>query len=73
MRKETIHCDGPNCTKIKTEVNKWLIGQAVDAPSVRAWGYAIGPWNDHVAEYCHHFCGITCALAKQNEFLEAKQ
>jgi len=72
MQKQVYSCDGPNCTKSKGEANRWLIGQFINAPAVLKWGYAIGPWNDEIADSCHHFCGQSCALARLNEFLEAK-
>jgi hypothetical protein len=75
MKKETIFCDGPMCKKTKDAANKWLIGNAVYAPGTMSvsWGYALGPWDDSIADSCDHFCGHQCALAKLNEFLQTRQ
>lgn len=72
---EGISCDGPNCKKTKGDANKWLIGQRISASHQLGlfWGYAIGAWDDALADACQHFCGQTCALARQNEFLESQQ
>jgi hypothetical protein len=75
MKKEVYKCDGPSCSKTKAEVNRWLIGKLISAPSSvrQPWGYAIGPWDDSIADSCDHFCGHQCALAKLNEFLQTRQ
>ncbi len=72
---QVYKCDGPTCTKTKDQANRWLIGKAIHAPGTAtvAWGYALGPWDESIADSCDHFCGHQCGLAKLNEFLQTRQ